>query len=169
MKNLQSLGKLRGLRDEAASKMVDNPRWVCAKAEEIADEIEAEISERYMELPLDADGVPIRFGDLLDCKAFAHDGEECKSAKVTQFRIDEDETDVMVVLTFDNGMWTCRSVNTNECRHVKPRTLEDALRECGKRYYAHMTDNYMNYDGTDDQLIAKYADEIRAMFGGDAS
>lgn len=29
---------------------------------EIADEIEREIAKRYMELPVDADGVPIRVG-----------------------------------------------------------------------------------------------------------
>lgn len=65
MSGIKALEKLRGLRDEAASKMVDNPRWVCMRAEEIADEIEAEVAERYMELPVDADGVPIHIGDIL--------------------------------------------------------------------------------------------------------
>ena len=32
---------------------------------QLADAIEAEVAERYMELPLDADGVPIRPGDEL--------------------------------------------------------------------------------------------------------
>lgn len=35
------------------------------KWRKIADEIEAEIAERFMELPVDADGVPIHVGDEL--------------------------------------------------------------------------------------------------------
>ena len=38
--------------------------------EAIADEIEREVAERYMELPLDADGVPIRVGDVMEFLAF---------------------------------------------------------------------------------------------------
>ena len=34
---------------------------------DIADEIEREISEKYMLLPVDADGVPIRVGDEMCC------------------------------------------------------------------------------------------------------
>lgn len=66
MSEIRALENLRGLRDEAASKMVDNPRWVCARAEAIADEIEAEVVERFMELPVDADGVPIHVGDMME-------------------------------------------------------------------------------------------------------
>lgn len=63
MSGIKALEKLRGLRDEVTNQMVDNPNLVCWRAEGIADEIEREISERYMELPVDADGVPIHVGD----------------------------------------------------------------------------------------------------------
>jgi len=33
----------------------------------VADAIEKELKERYMELPVDADGVPIHVGDEMDC------------------------------------------------------------------------------------------------------
>lgn len=34
------------------------------------EKIEKEVAERYMELPLDADGVPIRVGDMMEFSAF---------------------------------------------------------------------------------------------------
>ena len=34
------------------------------------EKIEKEVAERYMELPLDADGVPIRVGDVMEFSAF---------------------------------------------------------------------------------------------------
>lgn len=43
-------------------------RWEDAVAREvieIADRIDAELAERYVELPKDADGVPIRVGDVV--------------------------------------------------------------------------------------------------------
>ena len=41
-------------------------RWSChLDIQKIADEIEAEIEENYMELPKDADGVPIHVGDKM--------------------------------------------------------------------------------------------------------
>lgn len=43
-------------------------------ANKLADEIEAEIAEKYMELPVDADGVPIHVGDTLECYANGYEG-----------------------------------------------------------------------------------------------
>lgn len=63
MSGIKALEKLRGLRDEAASKMVDNPRWVCMRAEAIADEIEAEVAERFCEIPVDVNGELCKCGD----------------------------------------------------------------------------------------------------------
>ena len=38
------------------------------------DAVESEVSERYMELPVDSDGMPIRVGDTLECHANGYDG-----------------------------------------------------------------------------------------------
>ena len=115
---MESIEKLRELRDEAARKMVDNPRWVCARAEEIADEIEREIAERYMLLPVDADGVPIRMYDCISEEEFAPSG-----GHVVGFKLYEGQPDWLV----NCGAW----VFARKCRHVKPRTLEDILQCAG--------------------------------------
>lgn len=147
MTSMESIGKLRELRDEAASKMVDNPRWVCARAEEIADEIEREIAECYMELPKDADGVPIRVGDTLQLG---------------------DTRGKVVALTYcpDNGKlpweWQCDTgdwYNTAFARHVKPRTVEDVLEE----FLHAAADACAETNRELEEQIAKYADELRDL------
>ena len=45
----------------------------------IADRIEAELAERYMELPVDADGVPIHVGDELEGYGYPSGGAYCKA------------------------------------------------------------------------------------------
>ena len=143
---MESIEKLRNLRDEAASKMVDNTRWVCARCEEIADEIEAELSEKYMALPLDADGVPIRIWD------------------VVQFVNREGGTGapVEVCAVSDHYAYYGEGKHfykASMCRHVKPRTVQDVLHD-------------MLYEAADacadgstkiEDCIAKYAAELRMV------
>ena len=76
------------------------------------DAIEAEIAERFMELPVDADGVPIRIGDTV-CEVDVR-----VPIEVMSLTFYEDCVDVNVC-----GM------NPNMLRHVKPRTLEDVMSE----------------------------------------
>lgn len=83
----------------------------------IADEIEAEIAERYMELPVDADGVPIRVGDKLEAHLLK----------------DKPRFTAMGIL-YDGEQWYVKdgeswAMTVNIVRHVKPRTLEDVLAE----------------------------------------
>ena len=74
MSEIKSLEKLRSrillkdifVRGERMSNNNEAYKRANGNANELADEIEAEIAERYMELPVDADGVPIRPGDLLE-------------------------------------------------------------------------------------------------------
>lgn len=73
----------------------------------IADEIEAEIAERYMALPVDADGVPIRVGDKIEHRG--HTGD------VWLFGANE-------IMCTDR---VCYPIG--ECHLVKSRTLEDVL------------------------------------------
>ena len=154
MSEIKALDKLRKLKEE-----VYGPRWG-VEFDRVIDELEAEIAERYQLLPVDADGVPIHVGDKLmtDDKGSSLYGRELLVTAVSEHHVHYQ------VLPYE-GDGHYRTSYLVSFHHVKPRTLEDVLRECGKRYHAHMIDNYMNYDGTDDPLIAKYADEIRAMFG----
>lgn len=113
------------------------------------DELRAEIAERYMELPVDADGVPIHVGDELET---AHGGkvivEYVGECEVRVYRDGEHYR-----IFQDEYAYTCR--------HVKPRTIEDIL----TLFLTAVGDDDPHYY---DEQIAEYADEIRAMFGGDA-
>lgn len=88
-----------------------------------ADEIEREISERYMELPLDADGVPIRVGDEMECDANGYKG------KFRVFAVSQD-----TVVGDHDLIWVKEHPTQwfhipEYCRHYKPRTLFDVLAE----------------------------------------
>lgn len=80
---------------------------------EIADEIEREIAEKYMELPLDADGVPIHCGDRIVSETGRKD-------------------DVFLI-GVSAVMTTRRDVcyDHTKVRHCKPCTLEDVLQSSG--------------------------------------
>lgn len=95
----------------------------CQDLLDIADEIEREIAERYMELPLDTNGVPIRTGDIIE---FGKKGERLE---VTHFGWTE-HGDPTIAYRRPNGTLDCSCIGT-ECRHVKPRTLEDVLQDAG--------------------------------------
>lgn len=110
----------------------------------IADEIEAEIAERYMKLPVDADGVPIHEGDLMDSNAFGVVEVEGFIHGAVAFWI-YDPQPAHVATSPANLL------------HHKPRTLENVLE-----------DMLIEKDETDlcsMGLIAKYAAEIRELLG----
>ena len=168
---MKSIDKLRKtLKDCTKDAGVEPDKfdtyWITADAcDHLIDEIEAEIAERYMLQPVDADGVPIRIGDVLDPPKGS---EEYGRLMVTELTYDGEDWyfkgEIPASFTGQAGYF-----NVIGFAHVKPRTLEDVLREYGKAYHAHMADNYMNYDGTDEQVVEKYADEIRELLlGGDA-
>lgn len=155
MSGIKALEKLRGLRDEAASKMVDNPRWVCMRAEEIADEIEAEVAERFMELPVDADGVPVRVGDTVEFGENRNQGivKALNERMVIAMHVDDDCMNYAKYgLLWDAGA----------CRHVKPRTVEDVLDELFG--VANLADDYEQR--TRAEIVGRYADELRELLGG---
>lgn len=99
---LESIEKLREWRNVPA-----NGYW----ADEIiehADAIEREVSERYMLVPVDADGVPIRVGDEL---------QDANGVKVIAECVGSD------------GFCANGAHRNGWCnyRHVKPRTVTDVL------------------------------------------
>lgn len=140
---MESIEKLRtAARNMAKGRNLEHHEE-CNLLLRIADEIEAEIAERYMELPTDADGVPI------------HVGDECW---------DRDTAERFEVSSIEwNGVcWSAWSVPetrhiANKVLHHRPRTLEVVLE-----------DMLIEKDETDlcsMGLIAKYAAEIRELLG----
>lgn len=76
---IESVDKLReALGDcvtEAGCKDKFDTYWITKDAaDKLIDEIEADIAEHYLALPLDADGVPIHVGDVLECHANGYHG-----------------------------------------------------------------------------------------------
>lgn len=138
---MESINELRELTKEWRRKSVTpgcNP--AADKVDSIADNIEAEIAKKYMELPLDADGVPIHCGERIVSET---------GRKGDVFLIG-----VSAVMT------TRRDVcyDHTKVRHYKPCTLEDVLEdafiECDENYGINRA-----------EVIARYAAEIRELLG----
>lgn len=129
---MESIEKLR--------KWARDFEWSVVAA--IADDIEAEIAERYIPLPLDEDGVPIHVGEI------CYEGGE-------PFKVSSIEW---------NGIcWSAWSKPekrhiAHHVSHVEPRTIEDVL-----------TDFAEEWMDTNDasETLAKYAEEIRGMMEGE--
>ena len=134
MTNLESIAELRnhGVLDFAPNIR----RKVCMAL----DGIEREIAEKYMELPVDADGVLIRIGDTVS------EVGDCVPMKVMSLTFYEDCVDVNAC-----GM------NPKLLVHVKPRTVEDVLRDCCNEWNEHCGDDW------ESGVYAKYANELRDL------
>ena len=138
-----------------------NTNWTCqaaswARLNEAIDNIEAEIAERYMELPVDADGAPIRVGD----KLFFDKNYPGICTGYDWLKINDDGKWMIVVRSdWHNG--GCRLLAHDSAHHVQ-RTLEDVLRDVWKEALDYAkSDIWRNPD----EVFAERADEIRAMFG----
>jgi len=105
MSGIKALDKLR----EKIRLDVNNP-WSDLQGDLLAmcDKVEREIAERFMELPVDADGVPVRVGDKL--RGVYETFEVCAVSEHYAY--------------WEQGRHWDRA---NECHHVGPRTLEDVL------------------------------------------
>lgn len=98
--------------------------WVCAWREAALRQlhaIEREIAERYVELPVDADGVPIHVGDKMQY----HGGEPFIVCAVAPCVI---HTWAEVKL---GERMTTYDYEPLQCTHYKPRTVEDVLQCAG--------------------------------------
>jgi hypothetical protein len=124
-------------------KSIDKLReWSChTDLHEIADEIEAEIAANYLELPKDADGVPIRVGDVIVKKS--GDTFTVRSVAPESFHA--------------GGMDIIASAVRH---HVKPRTLEDVIEGAINAAFGN--------EAPFSAIAKKAADEIRELLGGDA-
>ena len=124
-----------------------SPAWVDSwqrAAERALDEIEREVADRYMELPLDADGVPIRVGDTMAWR----DGTRHTVTAVAPnaFTWEEDDGQHM-------------SVPAHLWYHAKPRTLEDVLEEFASKVLS--SGHQWGLDA--EKTVEDYADEIREL------
>lgn len=142
MSEIESLGRMRC---ELQICKNAHRRPTIAFMEDCADEIEAEIAERFIALPVDVEGDVLRIGDELKCQG---------------------ESILLNSLSWNGRRWYVTETVVSSgwypvhlCRHVKPRTLEDVLEE--------FADAASDVDERDREewvpLLAKYADEIREM------
>lgn len=95
----------------------------------LANAIEREIAERFVELPVDADGVPIRVGDVV-----ASDYEMPTKVTCIDMSLAEGEEPAWVLMWGDpmrygdeDNDWGSFPDQPSSYRHVKPRTIEDVL------------------------------------------
>lgn len=115
----------------------------------IADEIEAEIKERYQLLPVDADGVPVRPRE----KVSTGMGEHGPIEHLEYWHLNH----WVAVIEYKPGQFT--RYDPAAIRHVKPRTLEDVLADFAAE---------VEQDNNTIETARRYADEIRELLGGDA-
>ena len=103
-----------------------------------ADEIEREVSERFMLLPVDMDNEPIHVGDELE----------------GNYTVDYVSTHW--VLAAGRG---CR--NASSCRHIKPDPLKELLTEMLDRNSDGV--GYREFGGDFESFVKSYADRIREL------
>lgn len=164
---MESIDKLRKTLKDCTKEAGIEPNkfdtyWITADAcDHLIDEIEAEIERDYMRLPVDADGVPIHVGDVLDPPKGS---EEYGRLMVTELTYDGEDWyfkgEIPASFTGQAGYF-----NVIGFTHAKPRTLEDVLRDVWEEALDYAkSDIWRNPD----EVFAERADEIRELLGGDA-
>ena len=152
MSEIKALEKLRKLT-------------ICDKGEEytayldagdIADEIEAEIAERFMGLPVDRSDNPWHIGDKFPLGDMDGGGHVCTVSGVSA-------DEVFFYYDEHSSSSKHRHFKADKLVHYRPRTLEDVLREMLDRNGDGIGMREFNRDF--DAFVEHYADEIRAMFG----
>ena len=108
----------------------------------IADAIEAEIAERYIELPVGADGEAIKLRDEVVTTRGLGRVE----------RIEFGPREWWLRVNYDDRPLEIGGHSPDSVRHIKPRTIEDVLQSAGVSV----------------AVIEDVAAEIRELMGGDA-
>ena len=122
----------------------------------IADAIEAEVADRYVPLPVDADGEPIRVGDMVRMKLLF--GGMSRPLVVDRMELSRGKDGDLwcVALDTDEACWNQPSL----LHHYIPPIVEDVLREFAEEY-AH------DENGVESWLIEKYAAKLRLAGEGE--
>jgi hypothetical protein len=145
MAEIKALDELREWAEQFCSMGKHDPLM-------FADKIQAEVDERFMELPLDGNGVPIRVGDVVAEKPFRPKTGE-KPAEVVCMLLNSDG---WAIGDCDpRGHW----YGPLQLEHVKPRTIEDVLTDLTNE----VAKQGHQIGLTAGEIIAKYADEIREL------
>lgn len=151
MINIEALEKLHGYADVKWDPWPE-PRDHLHK---MLDAIEAEIADRFMELPVDAEGVPIRIGDYLHSDETNRDFP-CRGCSLTILGGRKWWT---IECCYDRYSGTSEYVSAKSCHHVKPRTIGVVLKEL-----EGMRGNGATYE----DVVARcseLADELRELIG----
>lgn len=120
------------------------------------DELQSKLDaygQTHMELPLDADGVPIKVGDKMQY----HGGEPFIVCAVAPGVI---HTWAAVKLGERKTTYDYAPI---QCTHYKPRTIEDVLREFAERYLDYEGMPSAGRRGVSEALMDEYADELREL------
>ena len=118
---MESIEKLREYMQDMRKRSVTPGHNPCAdEVDDYLDEIEREIAERYMELPVDADGVPWHIGDVTEngniVNAICFDRHGCH---------------------FQD---TLNDIDPSIHRHIKPDPVKELLEE----YYSKRSDDALD-------------------------
>lgn len=116
---LKSVSKLRLLVDETRDAYLRGDVSYIIELDGIAERIEQEVSERFMELPKDADGVPIHAGDVLT------DGKHTYTVTSVTF----DSFAVTVCGHSETSLNSWPIDQPGKMRHHHEPTVEDVLRD----------------------------------------
>jgi len=111
----------------------------------IADEIEAEVAEKYMPVPKDADGKRVKFGDKL------HEDEDGHEFVVSGFKVWGDSFEWWAYQ--ENGV----QAPLERCHIVKPDPLKELLYEFAGDYADSSGPGY------DTECVERYAERIREL------
>lgn len=145
---MESIEKLRTVARNMAKGMNLENHEECNLLLIIADEIEREIAEKYIELPVDADGVPILVGE---------------DVVRTNDRLQPEIVRVIGVsggsVFFKHDGRIKQNVAHN-LHHVKPRTIEDVLRDVWKEALDYANSAIWR---NPDEVFAERANEIREL------
>lgn len=140
---MESIERLRKMDGEMLVPLGNGQYVPDHSHNDIADEIEAEIAERYMELPTDADGKPIHLGDGIRIG--------CNKTVAAEF-VGHD------AVAFQHGDGLAWKLSEN-VRNVQNLTVEDILCELVEAVrYEQVEGAYLS-----DSWIADFADEIREL------
>ena len=157
----REIAELQASWAQEAREHADDSARLAELARENA-ELKREIAERYMELPVDADGVPIHVGDYLEAEEFT----PTKRFHCLGFDFEAHKSERWsVCMSFDEYSGTSEYTSAARCHHVKKQDLEDVL-ESFIEDYDHW-DEFAHFERGEsrNKLFAKYAALIRELLG----
>lgn len=131
------------------------------------DAVEAEVAERFCEIPVDVNGELCKCGDEI------HLTDEDERLMVCGYTMAEDGFVSLYCSKLKDGRRWFPTVMTyaSEVEHVKPRTVEDVLREFASKMNDAYNDPTIGGEDREDVLSMitdDYAAELRELLGGDA-